>query len=309
MPCRSSQGGSKVERRELAQADPLPVLWHPGTCLTTFGPSGSPRYCAARQPAPSPIPCLLLPCLSRALLSCARLQGERDPERETERQEGCHGKPATRALIDPQSNSREPLLAGARPPCKLQQATYLKVHCVFGRIESTTVEIQRPASSIQHPASSLSGLQPTPTSHSPNLQNSQPAPPAGRPPWLDTPDRDLDVDLDLGLTYQPSCLPDFVSTEPRSNGATGDSSVVIFSSVLPNLQPRTARDFSRQHHAAPSQILRAPSALCNQLPWPSCTCTASLCRPQPPLQFEPRAAAAFFDPATIAHTVMADSTA
>lgn len=171
MPCRSSQGGSKVERRELAQADPLPVLWHPGTCLTTFGPSGSPRYCAARQPAPSPIPCLLLPCLSRALLSCARLQGERPKERERQKQEGCHGKPATRALIDPQSNSREPLLAGARSPCK-SQATYLKVHCVFGRIESTTAEIQHPASSIQHPASPASSQlrHPIlPTSKTPNL--------------------------------------------------------------------------------------------------------------------------------------------
>ena len=114
--------------------------------------------------------------------------------------------------------------------------------------------------------------------------------PAGRPPWLETPDRDLDVDLDPGPDL-PTSLPARQTLSRRSRGATEpletDSSGVIFPSVLPTCSPQLFSTTPRRS----IPILRALSALCNQLPWPSCTCTASLCRPPPPpppLQFEPR---------------------
>jgi hypothetical protein len=77
-----SQGGSKVERRELAQADPPPVFgtlvgWQPGTYRV-----GRPSRQEGTIPL-FPASCLPASCptWSRAGLSCARLQGGRERER------------------------------------------------------------------------------------------------------------------------------------------------------------------------------------------------------------------------------------
>ncbi|KAJ0117663.1 hypothetical protein J7T55_001862 [Diaporthe amygdali] len=88
--------------------------------------------------------------------------------------------------------------------------TYL--HCIFGRIELTAADTP-PASSLRPPD--------IPTSQPPNLNHT---------PTLDEKQRpslarhlDLNVDLKLGLT----CL----------DAATGESSGVIFSSVVPASLP------------------------------------------------------------------------
>lgn len=229
---------------------------------------------AARHAVNSTIPYSLSPAL---LVTCPGLSCPapacRETDRKREGKEGCHGTPATPALIDPKaltgdlaSRSRLALQVAENNPSSSQPLAY-----------QPTSQLRHPnlPTSISHPSRSQLddrlGLRPTQA------------------------DRDLDVDLTClclpnpgpDLPYQPSCLLvlNFVSTEPRSNGATGDSSGVILSSVLPACSTRL---FS----TTPRRSIPILRALCS----PSATttlaflhCTASLRRPLPPspLHFDP----------------------
>ena len=129
-----------------------------------------------------PVSCPARPCLlSRAVLSCARLQGERVRERDSSIDRSpkqLTGALASRSLLALQVYKQQ-------PTC----------NCVLGRIEPTAVE------------TNPSGLQPSPTSHPPNLQLASRSSPAGRPPWLETPG-----------------LPAFLLARPCLDGATGQRS-------------------------------------------------------------------------------------
>lgn len=304
MPCRSSQGGSKVERRELAQADPLPVLWHPGTCLTTFGPSGSPRYCAARQPAPSPIPCLLLPCLSRALLSCARLQGERPPrERQRDRETGRLSRQAGHLSIDRSPEQLTGALA-CRSPLALQVTSNPpQVHCVLVRIESTAVE---------SPASSIQPLRPPANSDIPFSQ--PPKLPTRSPSWTTALARDPRPRPGRGPRPGPD-LPAFLLARLCLDGAAEQRSHrrQLCRNLLVSPSQPAAQDSPALFSTTPRRSIPNPASSVRPVQPTALAFLHLHCLSRPPtttpLQFEPRAAAAVFDPATIAHTVMADRTA
>lgn len=175
--------------------------------LAPLGPSASPVHRQQHHPL-FPVSCPACPGLACPTPAC------RGRERETERhrEQGCHGTPGTSALIDPKALTGD---LASRSRLASQVATYL--HCIFGRIELTAAATANP-SICQRPASCL---QPTPTSQSPNLHlpsRSQLDDRLGlRPTCVD---RDLDVDLNLALTYQPSCPPACLTLSRRSRGAT-----------------------------------------------------------------------------------------
>lgn len=172
MPCRSSLRWLESGEKGIGTSRPASRTLAPRHMPYHLGPS------AARQAVNSTIPYSLspaLPCPSRAVLYCARLQGDR----ETERQRGRLSRHAGHSSID-RSQSTHGSPCFQEPPRPASCNSLPALHRTSRRIESTAAEanpssLQPPTSnqlrhpnlptSIRHPAPSWTtafGLRPGP---------------------------------------------------------------------------------------------------------------------------------------------------